>query len=151
MGTAAPSTGRTIVKYKFHWHVVFTHFPVSFFVGSFGFMILHLFTQTSCFELAAYIGLIVGAAFMVPTTLTGWFTWKGRYKGLRSKLFMNKVQISFAMIVISFALVIYRSLFQFEVLDILHNLWHVIYFLGVILLTAGAIAEGYYGGRLNHR
>jgi uncharacterized membrane protein len=151
MSTATPSTGRSIIKYKLHWHVVFTHFPVSFFIGSFGFMILHLFTHTSCFELAAYIGLIVGAVAMIPTTLTGWFTWKGRYKGLKSKLFLNKIRISYAMIAISFAVVIYRSIFQFESLDIAHNLWHAIYFTGVVLLAIGAFAEGYYGGRLNHR
>jgi uncharacterized membrane protein len=151
MSIATPGTGRSIIKYKLHWHVVFTHFPVSFFVGSFGFMVLHLFTQTSCFELAAYVGLITGAVMMIPTTLTGWFTWKGRYKGLKSKLFTNKIRISFAMIAISFLLVIYRTVFEFEYLDIEHNLWHATYFIGVTLLMVLAIAEGYYGGRLNHR
>lgn len=34
---AAPGTGRSIIKYKLHWHVVLTHFPVAFFMGSFGF------------------------------------------------------------------------------------------------------------------
>lgn len=142
---------KTTAKYKFHWHIVFTHFPVSFFMVSLGFMVLHLFTRTTCFELAAYVTLIGSAAVMVPTTLTGWFTWKGRYKGLGGKIFINKISISFVMIGISFFLVIYRALFEIEFLDILHNVWHALYFIGMVLLVAGGVAEGYYGGRLNHR
>ncbi len=149
MSTNAPV--KATAKYKLHWHVVFTHFPVSFFVVSLGFMILHLFTRTSCFELAAYLTLIGGAVVMVPTALTGWFTWKGRYKGLRGKIFINKIRISLIMIGISFFLVIYRTVFKIELLDILHNVWHAVYFIGVVLLVVGAIVEGYYGGRLNHR
>ncbi len=55
------------------------------------------------------------------------------------------------MIVISFFLVIYRTIFEFQFVDILHNIWHSIYFIGVLFLLFGAVAEGYYGGRLNHR
>lgn len=148
MSTATP--GKAVSKYRMHWHVTFTHFPVSFFVGSVGFMLLHLFTHASCFELAAYVSLIAGAAVMIPTTLTGWFTWKGQYKGLRGRLFLYKIRISIAMIAISFLLVIYRALFEIEFLDVLHNVWHAVYFVGLVALVAGSIAEGYYGGRLNH-
>ncbi len=87
----AASPGKAALSYKQHWHVVFTHFPISFFMGSFGFMILHLFTRTSCFELAAYVALIAGAVSMIPTALTGWFTWIGRYKGFKGKVFINKI------------------------------------------------------------
>jgi uncharacterized membrane protein len=151
MSETASTTGKSVTKYKLHWHVLFTHFPVAFFIGSLGFMLLHLFTRTSCFELAGYVALIAGAISMVPTTLTGWYTWKGRYQGLKGKLFLNKIRISFTMLTISFVLVIYRAIDQFVLLDIAHNVWHALYFIGVILLTAGSIAEGYYGGRLNHR
>jgi uncharacterized membrane protein len=149
MTTTSP--GKSILHYKMHWHVPFTHFPVSFFVGSFGFILLSLFTDTDCFEIAGFIGLAAGAAVMIPTTLTGWVEWKGRYKGFKSKLFINKIRISFAMIGISFALVIYRATFLLENLNILHNVWHAIYFAGVTLLVIGSIAEGHYGARLNHR
>jgi uncharacterized membrane protein len=151
MSETALKTGNSVTKYKVHWHVLFTHFPVAFFMGSMGFMLLHVFTHTSCFELAGYVVLIAGAVSMVPTTLTGWYTWKGRYQGLKGKLFLTKIRISFAMLTISFALVIYRAISQFVFLDIAHNVWHALYFTGVILLTVGSVAEGYYGGRLNHR
>jgi hypothetical protein len=145
---AAP--GKAVAKYKVHWHVAFTHFPVSFFMISLGFMLCHLFARAACFELASYLTLITGAIVMVPTTLTGWFTWKDRYKGFRGRIFLNKIRIAFFMLGLSFLLVIYRTLFKIEFMDILHNAWHAVYFIGILLLVAGAISEGSYGGRLNH-
>lgn len=145
------SQGQAVLHYKLHWHILFTHFPVSFFFASFGFIILHLITGKSCFEVSGFIGLIAGAAVLVPTTISGWTTWRGRYKGLKSRLFNNKIKISYTMIGVSFALVIYRSLYYIDHLDLVHNIWHIIYFVGITLLVIGAIAEGYYGGRLNHR
>jgi hypothetical protein len=112
-----------------------------------GFMVAHLFTRTSCFETASYTTLIAGAAVMWPTTLTGWFTWKNRYKGAHTKVFLHKIRISFAMMGLSTLLAIWHGLFPAEV----HSAWHYVYFTGFISLFVGAMAEGYYGGRLNHR
>ncbi len=148
MNNSIPLGRRTVLlKYKIHWHVVFTHFPISFFMLSFVFMALHLATRRACFELAAYIGLLAGAAVMLPTTLSGWLTWKGRYKGMKGKMFIYKIRIAFSMIAMSLLLVIVRSTFP----DALHAVWLWLYALGTLLLLIGAMAEGYYGGRLNHR
>lgn len=84
MAKAAPSE-HAEVKYKIHYHVILTHFPVSFFLVSAGFMILHLILNNPGFERSAYLTLTAGAIMMIPTTLTGWFTWKGHYKGARVK------------------------------------------------------------------
>lgn len=151
INTTAPRAGRTLYKYQLHWHVLLVHFPISFFVGSFGFMALHLITRNSCFALAAFISLIAGATIMIPTTVTGWITWKNRYQGIRGKIFLRKIRISYAMIAISILLVIYQTVVPIDFLDISHNFFHALYFLGVIMLLLGAVAEGYYGGRLNHR
>ena len=48
---------------------------------------------------------------------------------------------------LSFFLVIWRTIFARAPEDI----WLTLYAVGVFLLLIGAIAEGYYGGRLNHR
>jgi uncharacterized membrane protein len=141
------SSSRTVLKYKTHWHVIFTHFPVGFFTLSFGLMALHLITRTTCLEQGAYLGLIAGTAVLLPTTLSGWLTWKSRYKGARGKLFLRKIRISYIMIGISIILVIWRSSFP----DTLHSVWLGLYATGITLLLLGAMAEGYYGGRLNHR
>ena len=134
-----------------HWHVLLVHFPIASFLGSFTFMSLHLLTRNSCFALAAYVSLIAGAIIMLPTTATGWITWKKNYKGSMGKLFLNKIRISFGMIGLSIVLVIYQTILPFDVLDVSHRLGHFLYFGGVTLLMMGAAAEGYYGGRLHHR
>jgi uncharacterized membrane protein len=58
-------------KYKLHWHVLFTHFPIGAFSGAFTFMLLHLITKNRCYDLAAYVSLIAGVVVLVPTTATG--------------------------------------------------------------------------------
>ncbi len=145
------AAGQADYEYKWHWHVLLVHFPTSAFLGSFVFMVLHLVTMTTCFELSAFVSLILGALVMIPTTISGWITWKRKYKGIKGKIFLNKIRISFSMIVVSIGMVIYRSTFVTEDLDVLHNAWHFLFYVGGTLLFVGAVAEGYFGGRLNHR
>lgn len=138
---------RAVLKYKVHWHVLFTHFPISFFIISSGFMVLHLFTRSVCYETAAFFSLLAGAVLMVPTTVSGWLTWKGRYRGMRGRMFLVKTRVAFAMTALSATLVLIRLLFP----PPLHLAWMGSYTAGILLLMAGAFIEGYQGGRLNHR
>jgi hypothetical protein len=151
MATSPQPGGDAAGGHKMHWHVALTHFPISAFLGSFTFMTLHVIGGHACYSLAAYVSLIAGAAVMIPTTLTGWFAWKKSFHGARVTLFVNKIRISFAMIIISIALVLYQTLFPIGRLDIWRFYGHFFYFAGVVLLLLGASAEGYYGGRLSHR
>ena len=137
----------TILKYKIHWHVVFTHFPIAFFVLSAGFMVLHLATGKACHESAAFLSLAAGAFITIPTLLTGWRTWKDRYKGMKGKIFIYKIRIAFAMLAGSWVLVASRVFLK----GWLQEIWLAAYAAGIILLALGSMAEGYYGGRLNHR
>lgn len=146
MATAS-QTGHTKLRYKIHWHVLFTHFPVSFFLLSSAFMILHLFIPRDCYELAAFLCLLAGAIILIPTTISGWRTWKGRYKGMRGKMFLYKIRTAFGMLGLSFALVLVRLFFP----PPLHAVWLWLYAAGILLLLVGAMVEGFYGGRLNHR
>jgi len=130
-----------------HWHVIFTHFPISFFMVSAGFMALHLFTETECFELAGFLSLAAGTAMMIPTIITGWRTWKSKYKGAGTTLFRYKIRISFAMIALSVILIIARGF----LINTEHHIWHFVFGISFLLLFIGAMTEGYYGGRLNHR
>jgi hypothetical protein len=144
---STPTAWNSFVKrFNLHWHVVFTHFPISFFMVSAGFMLLHVFTNTECFELAAFLSLVAGAAVMVPTTLTGWLTWKKKYKGGKTKLFQYKIYISIGMLALSILLIVFR----FVLMNISHLAWHLTFGVGFILLFLSALTEGYYGGRLNH-
>lgn len=138
-------------KFKMHWHVVLTHFPVSAFTGAFLFMLLHLITGNPCMVLAAYITLIASVIVLVPTTLTGWFTWKRSYEGFLNKTFRIKIWTSIGMLAVSIVLVSYQTLDP-SALTSVHNVGaHVVYLVGLGLLMVAAMVEGFWGGRLHHR
>ncbi len=139
-----------VAQRRIHWHIVLTHFPISLFGVTFLFQVLHLFLQPDSFEAASNVTLMGGALAMIPTTWTGWATWRGRYKGATVPLFKKKIITAFVMLVLSVSLVLWRSLTY----DIFSNQPylrdHLVYFTGTALLIAGSVVEGYYGGRLNH-
>ncbi len=144
------SGARAILNYRIQWHVLLVHFPISFFGVAFIFQILHLITNPFCFELATNVVLAAGTVMMIPTTWSGWFSWKNHYKGAKTYLFQRKILTAFIMLGISLALSTWR-LVAFGVFnEAPENPQHWIYLFGNTLLILGAITEGYYGGRLNH-
>lgn len=138
-------------KYHVHWHVLITHFPISFFVTAFGFQILHLFSKPECYEEATTVALLAGTFVMIPTIWSGWRTWKTGYKGARIFLFQRKIMIAFIMLGLSIGLSVWRVVFNSAFENQTTSTWHWVYLLGNVFLMLGASAEGYYGGRLNHR
>ena len=148
---AAPQPSVAPPQRRIHWHVFFTHFPISLFGAAFGFQVLHLFMAPVCFELATNVALLGGAVMLMPTILTGWTEWKARYRGAKGLIFRRKIPTAFAMAVLSIPLVIWRitALGLFE--EAPESPQHLIYLAGNTCLILGAIVEGYYGGRLNHR
>jgi hypothetical protein len=85
-------------------------------------------------------------ALLVPSVISGWLTWKYRYKSLKGKIFIYKISIAWAMLVISGIM-----LFIHAFLITRHAIWHWTYTIGIVMLLIGSITEGFYGGRLNHR
>lgn len=130
-----------------HWHVVLTHFPISFFMVSAGFMVLHMFTNTECLEMASFLTLFAGAVMLIPTALTGWSTWGAKYKGASTKIFRYKINISYSMTALCVVLIVSRGF----LVNTNHTAWHFIFSFGFVLLFIGALTEGFYGGQLNHR
>lgn len=145
------SLGRAILSYKIQWHVILIHFPVSFFLSSFIFQILHLFSNPAAFELATNVEIILGTLFMYPTVLSGWQSWKEHYKGAWVLLFRRKIVTAFIMLGLSTALSVWRFLFLNFFEEAPESPSHWIYLAGNTLLIIGSIIEGYYGGRLHHR
>jgi uncharacterized membrane protein len=135
-------------KHKIHTHVLFTHFPISFFTASAGFMVLHLFTNTDCFESAAYLTLVAGVVMTIPTAMTGWTTWKSKYKGARTRIFDNKIYLSIFMLALGTLLIFFRN---YLIPKGEHTIWHYFFGFGFLALFFAAMMEGYYGGPLNHR
>jgi uncharacterized membrane protein len=138
---------RMMVKYNIHLHVILTHFPISFFMASAGFIVLHLFTKAACFELSGYLCLIAGVVMTVPTAITGWSTWKSKYKGARTRIFNRKIKLSILMMGVGVLMIFFRA----EFIAGEHTLWHFIFAFGFIALFMASMIEGHYGGRLNHR
>jgi uncharacterized membrane protein len=140
--------GLLAIIYKEHWHILFTHFPVSMFVASALFTVLHFisYSNRDAYELGAFVLLITGTVFMLPTTATGWKSWKNNYHGAHVKIFLYKIRTAFAMIALSLLLVIWRVVAP----PPKDTVWFIIYAAGIFLLFIGTIIEGYYGGKLNH-
>lgn len=146
-----PHPGTPATPHRAHWHVLFTHFPISLFGTAFVFQVIHLFMAPVCFELATNFTLLGGIVLLIPTILTGWSEWKRRYHGASGLIFRVKVVTALAMAALSIPLAIWRfaALGLFEGAP--ESPGHWIYLAGNTALILGAIIEGYYGGRLNHR
>lgn len=128
------------------WHVLLTHFPISFFMISAGFMVLHLYTDSACYEKTAFLCLAAGTAALLPAAVSGWLTWQGRYHGARTGVFLRKMRIAYLIIPLGIALVSWRMFFKTTI----HTAWHYLYSAGIVCLFVGVVLEGMHGGRLNH-
>jgi uncharacterized membrane protein len=148
---AASQPGDALPKRRIHWHVFLTHFPISLFGGAFGFQILHLFLAPACFELATNVALMGGTAMLLPTAATGWSEWKTHYHGAKGLIFKRKIMAAIGMAALSLPLVVWRiaALGLFE--EAPDSPEHWVFLAGNALLILGAVVEGFYGGRLNHR
>ena len=145
----APTQGPRPVR-TIHWHVALTHFPISLFGTAFLFQLLHLFMFSREFELAATVCILGGAASVIPAVLTGWLTWKKRYHGARTRLFRRKIRIAITMLVVSLPLAVWRVVLYYLGRNA-DGVDHYVFFIFCSLLVAGAVAEGFYGGRLSHK
>ncbi|MDD4859031.1 MAG: hypothetical protein PHR56_02345 [Dehalococcoidales bacterium] len=139
--------GRARFGYHIYWHVFLVHFPIVLFMTSAAFMVAHLFILSDWLEMASYVTLAAATLILLPTTITGWFRWKRHYQGIPSKTFIYKSRIAYGMIIVSVALLLLRAVFA----DTVHGFWHWAYGIGFVLLFIGALMEGFFGERLNHR
>jgi len=147
--TSAPEPEHT--RFHLHWHVFLTHFPLSLISITFAFQVLHLFAYPECFELSSNILLVAGVASLVPTTWTGYHTWKHQYKAARASIFRKKIIIAVVLLMIGIPLCAWRIIYIGSSPQAVRPSIHWTYFLGTMLMIVGAILEGYFGGRLTHR
>lgn len=149
--TVAADTGEQPTRVGgVHWHVALTHFPISLFGTAFLFQVLHLFMFEKPFELATTVCILAGAASIVPAIISGWITWKRHYHGAKARLFQRKIATAFAMLGVSVPLAIWR-LVLYRLGSEADGVDHYVFFVLTVGLIAGAVAEGYLGGRLSHK
>jgi uncharacterized membrane protein len=148
---ALPQPGGAGPHRRIHWHVFLSHFPISLFGTAFGFQVLHLFVAPACFELATNVALLAGTVMLMPTILAGWSEWRTHYHGFNGPIFRRKILTAAGMAALSLPLVVWRiaALGLFEEAPASPQHW--IYLAGNTCLIVGAIVEGAFGGRLNHR
>jgi uncharacterized membrane protein len=135
---------------RVHWHAAFTHFPISLFGVAFLFQVLHLFVFRDAFELATTACVLAGATSMIPAIVSGWFTWKGQYHGARARIIRRKIIVAFGMLGVSVILAAWRVVLYYIGSDA-EGVDHYAFFVATGALIAGAVLEGFYGGRLAHR
>ena len=148
--SATQPTPKVRQIYKFHWHIMFTHFPVPLLMVAFGFQALDIILNTGGFDVSTDIVFVAAVLMLFPAAFTGWRTWKTSYKGAKIMLFQRKIAAAWAMFAIGIPAAIWRVWLERNGIE--DTFWiDAVYFLSIALLVAGAIVEGYYGGRLSHR
>jgi uncharacterized membrane protein len=145
-----PAGGQPAHARRVHWHVALTHFPISLFGTAFLFQVLHLLMFEKPFELATTVCILAGAASLVPAIISGWITWKSHYHGATVRLFQRKIATAFGMLGVSVPLAIWRVVL-YRLGNEADGIDHYVFFVLTTGLIAGAIAEGYLGGRLSHK
>lgn len=149
--TTTNATQAGPARFHLHWHVFLTHFPLSLLSMTFVFQLLHLFSYPQCFELASNVLLVAGVSSLVPTTWTGYHTWKHQYHAARASIFTQKIIIAVVLLLIGIPLCAWRIIYIGSSPQAVRPGIHWTYFLGTALMIIGAILEGYLGGRLTHR
>ena len=102
------------------------------------------------FEMATTVSLVARAVSMIPAIVSGWLTWKRQYHLSKARILRLKIRFAFMMLGASMALSAWRlTLYSLGYEG--HGINHYVFFAVTTGLMAGAITEGYYGGRLAHR
>jgi hypothetical protein len=102
------------------------------------------------FELATTVCVIAGAVSVGPAIVSGWLTWKRHYGAAKARLFRRKIQVALVMLGVSVPLAAWRVVL-YGLGSEADGIDHYVFFVITAGLIVGAIAEGYLGGRLNHK
>ena len=131
---------------KLHVHPISAHFPNALFPISAGMIILYIIFNFECFEKTAYYCLIFGFLGSPVGMLSGINDWKKRYKGAKVPLFLEKRRLSIILTILSFILIIIRTLIPDIATSGGIKQW--IYIVLIFSLTPIAGRLGYLGGKL---
>jgi hypothetical protein len=96
------------------------------------------------------VSLVAGAVSTIPAIISGWLTWKRQYHRSKARILRLKIRVAFVMLGTSMALSAWRVILHFIGYQD-HGIGHYVFFAVTTGLMVGAIAEGYFGGRLAHR
>jgi len=91
-------------------HPIVVHFPITFSTTVSLFSVLYLLTSEASFEMASYYILTLGLLVSPFCALTGAFSWKVNYRGVRSDAFSRKIRFTLALIAVTLVCFFWRTL-----------------------------------------
>ena len=129
-----------------HLHPISVHSPNGIIPMAVIFLVLSVLVSSLAFASAAYYSLLFVLLAMPPVMITGYITWKYKYKGARTSLFTMKIVAACVATVTLLSLVVWKTIQP----DVLSNAstgrWP--FLLLALLLLASVGLAGHLGGKL---
>jgi len=129
-----------------HLHPISVHSPNGIIPMAVIFLVPAVLLNSLSFASAAYYSLLFVLLAMPPVMITGYITWKNKYKGARTTLFTMKIGAACVATVTLLALVVWKTIQP----DVLNNAspgrWP--FLLVSLLLLASVGLAGHLGGNL---
>lgn len=95
---------------KAHLHPIMVHFPNALFPVSLTLLGLNYYTGERSFEMASFYTLIFGTLAVPGAIATGLFSWKTRFRGRVTRIFVEKILWSIVLLILSTICILLRSL-----------------------------------------
>lgn len=127
-------------------HPIIVHFPIAFSTTVPLLSLLYLLTGEISFELASFYILTLGLLASPFCGLSGAFSWKINYKGIRSRDFSRKIQFTIAFVVLASVCFVWRFLDPTVLVD--YTGLSYLYFAFQIGLALFAGILGHTGGKI---
>lgn len=131
---------------KNHLHPISVHSPNGIVPMAVIFLVPAVLLNSLTFASAAYYSLLFVLLAMPPVLITGYITWKNKYKGTKTSLFIMKIGASCVATVTLLVLVVWKTV-QPDVLNSASSGRWPFLLLSLLLLASVGLA-GHLGGKL---
>ncbi len=129
-----------------HLHVISVHTPNGIIPMAVIFLVAAVLLNSLSFASAAYYSLLFVLLAMPPVMITGYITWKNKYKGAKTTLFTMKISAACVATITLLTLVVWKTI-QPEVLSNASSGRWPFLLLALLLLASVGLA-GHLGGKL---
>jgi len=131
---------------KKHLHPITVHSPNGIIPVAVIFLFLSVLVQSSGLENAAYFNMIVAFLSMPLVLVTGYATWKKKYNGAKTPLFIMKISASCVVTVLLFGLIVWKTVQPDILTTASSDRW--LFLLWSLFLLAAVGLAGHLGGKL---
>ena len=131
---------------KKHLHPITVHSPNGIIPVAVIFLFLSVLVQSSGLENAAYFNMIVAFLSMPLVLVTGYATWKKKYNGAKTPLFIMKISASCVVTVLLLGLIVWKTVQPDILTTSSSDRW--LFLLWSLFLLAAVGLAGHLGGKL---